>query len=60
MATLGGVKEVPANENSLEVIELARFAVEEHNKKEVRFSLSFSGALILDSVFLSLILWMHY
>ncbi|KAE8653481.1 cysteine proteinase inhibitor A [Cucumis sativus] len=34
MATVGGIKEVPSNENSIEVDELARFAVDEHNKKE--------------------------
>nr|CAD1829162.1 unnamed protein product [Ananas comosus var. bracteatus] len=34
MATLGGVRESAGAENSVEVEELARFAVEEHNKKE--------------------------
>ncbi|CAA7016232.1 unnamed protein product [Microthlaspi erraticum] len=34
MALLGGVRDVPANENSGEVESLARFAVDEHNKKE--------------------------
>ncbi|XP_048629452.1 cysteine proteinase inhibitor 6-like [Brassica napus] len=34
MAMLGGVRDVPANENSVEVESLARFAVDEHNKKE--------------------------
>nr|5MN2_C Chain C, Affimer G3 [synthetic construct]5MN2_D Chain D, Affimer G3 [synthetic construct] len=29
-----GVRAVPGNENSLEIEELARFAVDEHNKKE--------------------------
>ncbi|XP_023530395.1 cysteine proteinase inhibitor A-like [Cucurbita pepo subsp. pepo] len=33
MALLGGAKEVPANQNSVETDELARFAVDEHNKK---------------------------
>lgn len=42
MATVGGIKEVPSNENSIEVDELARFAVDEHNKKEVWFSFSYS------------------
>ncbi|RID63885.1 hypothetical protein BRARA_E02850 [Brassica rapa] len=34
MALLGGVRDVPANQNSDEVESLARFAVDEHNKKE--------------------------
>ncbi|CAK9145933.1 unnamed protein product [Ilex paraguariensis] len=35
MATLGGVRDSPAiSENSLEIDTLARFAVDEHNKKE--------------------------
>ncbi|KAF7815559.1 cysteine proteinase inhibitor-like [Senna tora] len=34
MTTLGGVREVEGNQNSLEIDNLARFAVEEHNKKE--------------------------
>ncbi|XP_038879548.1 cysteine proteinase inhibitor A-like [Benincasa hispida] len=34
MATVGGIKEVPGNENSIEIDDLARFAVDEHNKKE--------------------------
>lgn len=38
MATVGGVKEVEGNQNSLEIENLARFAVDEHNKKEVSFS----------------------
>jgi len=33
MALAGGIKDVPANENDLHLQELARFAVEEHNKK---------------------------
>ncbi|KAI6669677.1 hypothetical protein NL676_004562 [Syzygium grande] len=32
--TPGGIREVEGKENSLEVVDLARFAVEEHNKKE--------------------------
>lgn len=39
MALLGGVRDVPANQNSGEVESLARFAVDEHNKKEVSISL---------------------
>jgi len=35
MALVGGVGDVPANQNSGEVESLARFAVDEHNKKEV-------------------------
>ena len=42
MALLGGVRDVPANQNSGEVESLARFAVDEHNKKEVHLSLSLS------------------
>ncbi|KAK4789389.1 hypothetical protein SAY86_020708 [Trapa natans] len=34
MATLGGISDVKGNENSLEIEALARFAVDEHNKKE--------------------------
>ncbi|KAI3414626.1 Cysteine proteinase inhibitor [Psidium guajava] len=34
MATPGGIREVEGKENSLEIDGLARFAVEEHNKKE--------------------------
>ncbi|XP_039136454.1 cysteine proteinase inhibitor 12-like [Dioscorea cayenensis subsp. rotundata] len=34
MATLGGVKESEGFQNSVEIEDLARFAVEEHNKKE--------------------------
>ncbi|KAJ6392936.1 hypothetical protein OIU77_022420 [Salix suchowensis] len=34
MATLGGVHESEASQNSVEIDSLARFAVEEHNKKE--------------------------
>lgn len=38
MALPGGVRDVPANQNSGEVESLARFAVDEHNKKEVPIS----------------------
>nr|AAZ98791.1 cystatin [Medicago sativa] len=34
METLGGVRDVPGNQNSLAIDGLARFAVEEHNKKQ--------------------------
>nr|5OHM_B Chain B, K33-specific affimer [synthetic construct]5OHM_D Chain D, K33-specific affimer [synthetic construct]5OHM_F Chain F, K33-specific affimer [synthetic construct]5OHM_H Chain H, K33-specific affimer [synthetic construct]5OHM_J Chain J, K33-specific affimer [synthetic construct]5OHM_L Chain L, K33-specific affimer [synthetic construct]5OHV_B Chain B, K33-specific affimer [synthetic construct]5OHV_D Chain D, K33-specific affimer [synthetic construct] len=34
MSAATGVRAVPGNENSLEIEELARFAVDEHNKKE--------------------------
>nr|ABN42208.1 proteinase inhibitor [Cakile maritima] len=34
MAMPGGVRDVPANQNSDDVESLARFAVDEHNKKE--------------------------
>ena len=35
MAKLGGISQVEGNANSLEMENLARFAVDEHNKKEV-------------------------
>ncbi|XP_022756147.1 cysteine proteinase inhibitor-like [Durio zibethinus] len=34
MASLGGVSQVEGNANNLEMENLARFAVDEHNKKE--------------------------
>ncbi|KAK6936915.1 Cystatin domain [Dillenia turbinata] len=34
MATVGGITESKGSENSLEIDSLARFAVDEHNKKE--------------------------
>ncbi|KAJ0021528.1 cysteine proteinase inhibitor-like [Pistacia vera] len=34
MATLGGVREVDGTANSIEIDGLARFAVDEHNKKQ--------------------------
>ncbi|MED6125317.1 hypothetical protein PIB30_067358 [Stylosanthes scabra] len=34
MAAVGAPREVPLNENSLEIDTLARFAVDEHNKKQ--------------------------
>jgi hypothetical protein len=34
MATLGGVRDSPGSENSVEIDALARFAVDEHNKKQ--------------------------
>ncbi|XP_052171878.1 cysteine proteinase inhibitor-like [Diospyros lotus] len=34
MAKLGGIKEVGGSANSVEIDSLARFAVDEHNKKE--------------------------
>uniref|UniRef100_A0A5B7BCL9 Cysteine proteinase inhibitor n=1 Tax=Davidia involucrata TaxID=16924 RepID=A0A5B7BCL9_DAVIN len=34
MATIGGIREVEGSQNSVEVDVLARFAVDEHNKKE--------------------------
>lgn len=42
MATLGGIKPVEGNENSLEIESLARYAVDEHNKKKVLFLLNFT------------------
>lgn len=35
MATLGGVREVEGTANNQEIVNLARFAVDEHNKKQV-------------------------
>ena len=35
---VGGVRDIDANANDLQVESLARFAVDEHNKNEVRFS----------------------
>ncbi|KAG8388890.1 hypothetical protein BUALT_Bualt02G0172400 [Buddleja alternifolia] len=34
MATLGGISQVEGSQNSLEIEDLARFAVDEHNKKQ--------------------------
>ncbi|XP_038981567.1 protein GAMETE EXPRESSED 3 isoform X5 [Phoenix dactylifera] len=34
MATLGGMRDSQGNQNSIEIEELGRFAVQEHNKKE--------------------------
>ncbi|KDO66412.1 hypothetical protein CISIN_1g034261mg [Citrus sinensis] len=34
MATVGGVREVEATANNQEIVNLARFAVDEHNKKQ--------------------------
>nr|ALG38347.1 cysteine proteinase inhibitor [Boehmeria nivea]ASH99044.1 cysteine proteinase inhibitor [Boehmeria nivea]ASH99045.1 cysteine proteinase inhibitor [Boehmeria nivea] len=34
MATVGGVQDVQGNANSLEIDSLARFAVDDHNKKQ--------------------------
>ncbi|KAH7678939.1 Cystatin protein [Dioscorea alata] len=31
---LGGIKDLPGNENSAQIDDLARFAVQEHNKKQ--------------------------
>ena len=36
MATLGGVHDSQSSQNSVEIDSLARFAVDEHNKKEVK------------------------
>lgn len=38
MATLGGYSDVEGFQNSVEIENLARFAVNEYNKKEVRSS----------------------
>ncbi|KAK9221286.1 hypothetical protein WN944_009712 [Citrus x changshan-huyou] len=34
MATVGGVREVEGTANNQEIVNLARFAVDEHNKKQ--------------------------
>ncbi|KAK4482780.1 hypothetical protein RD792_009949 [Penstemon davidsonii] len=34
MATLGGIRQAEGSQNSLEIEDLARFAVDEHNKKQ--------------------------
>lgn len=39
MATVGGVSEIEGSQNSVEIDSLARFAVDEYNKKEVRYYL---------------------
>ncbi|KAI4305885.1 hypothetical protein L6164_029218 [Bauhinia variegata] len=33
-ATVGGISDVPGNQNSAEIDDLARFSVDEYNKKE--------------------------
>ena len=38
MAALGGNRDVTGSQNSVEIDALARFAVEEHNKKQVFLS----------------------
>ena len=48
MALAGGIKDVPANENNLHLQELARFAVDEHNKKAVSPLPLFSVPLLCD------------
>lgn len=46
MAAVGGIKEVGGSANSLEIDTLARFAVDEHNKKQVlSLSSPFNSAL---------------
>ena len=37
MSTVGGISTVEGSQNSATIDGLARFAVEEHNKKEVNF-----------------------
>lgn len=39
---LGGIKDVAGAENDLNTVELARFALDEHNKKSVSFLQIFS------------------
>lgn len=54
-AMVGGLKESEASQNSAEIEELARFAVDEHNKKEVLrcsgSSISSNFVLLFGSVF---------
>lgn len=38
MATLGGIKEVEGSANSVEIDNLARFAVDDYNKKQVLYT----------------------
>ena len=35
MATCGGVRDMEGSQNNLQIDNLARFAVEDHNKKQV-------------------------
>jgi len=42
---VGGVRDIDANANDLQVESLARFAVDEHNKNEVPFSHLFLPSL---------------
>ena len=47
MAALpGGVTDVKGHENSLQIDDLARFAVDDHNKKEVLSLLCFNVVMI--------------
>lgn len=47
---VGGIRDIDANANDLQVESLARFAVDEHNKKEVRFLPSLATFIFLESV----------
>jgi hypothetical protein len=56
----GGIKDVPANENDLQLQELARFAVNEHNQKAVSPLPFFAGLvpLLYDvPVFCCVVVW---
>ena len=41
MATVGGIHDSDGSQNALEIENLARFAVDEHNKKQVLFFILF-------------------
>jgi hypothetical protein len=62
MTTLGGARDVPESQNSLAIDGLARFAVEEHNKKQVSFSFfsnQFLCFIIMSICLLSKYLFSH-
>lgn len=42
MATVGGIHDSDGSQNALEIENLARFAVDEHNKKQVLFFIFFN------------------
>lgn len=44
---VGGIRDIDANANDLQVESLARFAVDEHNKKEVSFYAFFATFVFL-------------
>lgn len=58
---LGGIRESQGSQNSAEIEELARFAVDEHNKKQVHFFyffyLNISIIFFLCVIFIFLLCW---